>query len=90
MILSKFIVQWLEWIIEIGLWLFLLASLVSGFSMGDGFFGSIFMALISVLFGGIVCALMFGFFIILIDIRRMLKDAIDSDSVAGSESTPAA
>ena len=90
MILSKFIVQWLEWIIEIGLWLFLIACLVSGYSMGSGFFGSIFMALISVLFGGIVCALMFGFFLVLNDIRRMLKEAIDSDSGSGSEPTSAA
>jgi uncharacterized membrane protein YeiH len=90
MILSKFIVQWLEWIIEIGLWLFLVACLVSGFSMGSGFFGSIFMALISLLFGGIVSALMFGFFIVLIDIRRILKDAIESDPGSDNESTPAA
>ena len=78
MILSKLIVQWLEWIIEIGLWLFLVSCLVYGFQMGDGFFGSIFTALFSVVFGGIVCSLMFGFFIVLNDIRRMLEKAINA------------
>ena len=90
MILSKLIVEWLEWIIEIGIWVLLIASFASGISMGDGFFGSIFTGLVSVVIGGVFCALMFGFFLVLNDIRRLLREAIDSNGSTESESTPSA
>ncbi len=87
MILSKLIVKWLEWIVEIGLWLLLIACLITGIKMGDGFFGSIVGGLLSVLVGGVFGALVFGFFIVLSDIRRILKVAVEKDDaeVAKSE-----
>ena len=71
--LSRFMVTWLEVIIEISIWLTLLAALVSGYRLGDGFFSGIFLAAI---FGGVAmifCAIFFGGFIALLDIRNMLK-----------------
>jgi len=86
MILSNLIVKWLEWIIEIGLWLLLIACLISGIKMGEGFFGSIFGGLLSVLVGGVFGALVFGFFIVLNDIRRILKVAVEKDDAGVAKS----
>lgn len=76
MILSKLVVTWLDWIVEIGIWLFLIAAFVGGFSAGSGFFGSVIGGLVGVLFGGITAAVVFGFFILLSDIRRMMKQEL--------------
>ena len=48
MIMSKLIVKWLEWIIEIGIWLFLIAAFIGGLQVGNGFFGSLVSGVISV------------------------------------------
>lgn len=80
MFLSRLIVKWLDWIIEIGLWIFLVSAFLSGFYWGEGFFGSIFGGLIALVGGGIVAAVMFGFFILLSDIRRMMKSALDAQA----------
>ena len=77
MMLSKLIVTWLDWIIEIGLWLFLITAFLSGFSYGEGFFGSIIGGVVALIAGGITAALVFGFFILLSDIRRMMKVALE-------------
>ena len=80
MILSRLIVQWLEWIIEIGLWLSLIGAFVMGVGIGDGFFGSLISGILAVVFSGVACAILFGFFIVLNDIRRMLQEALNTDS----------
>ena len=87
MILSKLIVKWLEWIIEIGLWALLVGFFTYGFTIGDGFFGSIFLGLFSLLIGSIFSALTVGVFLVLNDIRRILEVAVKKDDaeVAKSE-----
>ena len=74
MFLSKLVVKWLEWIIEIGLWLTLVGAFVAGFSYGDGFFGSIISAFVSTVMAGVFASLIFGGFILIADIRRLLKE----------------
>ena len=86
MFLSKLIVKWLEWIIEIGLWALLVGFFTYGFTVGDGFFGSIFLGLFSVLLGGIFSALTVGVFLILNDIRQTLNDAVARNEVEGASS----
>lgn len=78
MVLSRLIVTWLEWIIEIGIWIVLIAAFIAGVRVGDGLIGGLFSGLVSVLLAGIFCAVVFGFFIVLNDIRTMLRKAIDS------------
>jgi len=78
--MSKLIVKWLEWIIEIGIWLFLIAAFIGGLQVGNGFFGSLVSGVISVVFGGVLCALIFGLFIVLNDIRGMLKSALEQNT----------
>jgi hypothetical protein len=74
MFLSKLVVKWLEWIIEVGLWLTLVAAFVGGLRVGDGFFGSLLTAVISTVMAGVFASLVFGGFIILADIRRLLTE----------------
>ncbi|NOX69160.1 MAG: hypothetical protein GXP15_08230 [Gammaproteobacteria bacterium] len=85
MIMSKIIVKWLEWIIEIGIWLTLLSAFTAGWGYGSGFFGSIFSAILATVFAGVFCALIFGAFIVLMDIRTTVQ-RIDA---RGSGSTDA-
>ena len=73
MIMSKIIVKWLEWIIEIGIWLTLLSSFAAGWGYGNGFFGSLFSAIFATVFAGVFCALIFGAFIVLMDIRTTVQ-----------------
>lgn len=82
MIMSKIIVKWLEWIIEIGIWLTLLFAFIAGWGYGSGFFGSLFSAILATIFAGVFCALVFGAFIVLMDIRTTVHkiDARGSDS----------
>jgi len=82
MIMSKIIVKWLEWIIEIGIWLTLISALVAGWGYGSGFLGSLFSALFATIFAGVFCALLFGAFIVLMDIRTTVQriDARQGDS----------
>lgn len=81
MIMSKIIVKWLEWIIEIGIWLTLLSSFVAGWGFGSGLFGSLFSAIFATVFAGVFCALLFGAFIVLMDIRTTVQriDARESN-----------
>ena len=74
MFFSKYIVKWLEWIIEIGIGLTLIAAFLSGWNYGDGFFGGLILAIVSTLFAGIFCALVFGAFIVLLEIRTTTKN----------------
>jgi uncharacterized membrane protein YeiH len=76
MILSKLIVKRLEWVVEIGLWVFLIFGFLAGVSYGDGFFGSLISGIVAVIVVGVFGALIFGAFIMLNDIRSMLKEAI--------------
>ena len=73
MIMSKIIVKWLEWIIEIGIWLSLLSAFAGGWGYGSGFFGSLFSAILATVFAGVFCALVFGAFIVLMDIRTAVN-----------------
>ena len=82
MILSKLIVKWLEWVIEIGLWVFLIVGFLAGFNYGDGFVGSLVSAVIAVILVGVFSAVIFGAFIILNDIRSMLKTAIGAQEAS--------
>ncbi len=96
MFLSNLIVKWLEWIIEIGLWALLVGFFTYGFTIGDGFFGSIFLGLFSLLLGSIFLglfslllgsifsALTVGVFLVLNDIRRTLNDAVARNDVEGA------
>ncbi|MES9834217.1 MAG: hypothetical protein ABW139_18420 [Candidatus Thiodiazotropha sp. DIVDIV] len=63
--LSKIIVSSYEVLIEISLWLFLLISVISGWKMGDGFFGAIG----GLIIGFVISVMFFGAFLILSDIR---------------------
>lgn len=74
MFLSKLVVKWLEWIIEIGLWLTLVGAFIGGFTVGDGFFGSILSAILFTVMAGVFASLVFGGFILIADIRRLLAD----------------
>ncbi len=74
MILSKLVVSWLEWIIEIGLWLILIGGFVVGTTLGSGFFGSLGMGLATMLGGGLLGAGLFGFFIVLNSINRSVAE----------------
>lgn len=82
MMMSKIIVKWLEWIIEVGIWLTLIAAFASGWAYGDGLFGGLFSAIVATIFAGIFCALVFGGFIVLMDIRTSVNriDARANDS----------
>jgi ABC-type proline/glycine betaine transport system permease subunit len=76
------IVKWLEWIIEIGIWLTLISAFIGGWGYGSGFFGSLFSAIFATVLAGVFCALLFGAFIVLMDIRTMVQriDRRESDS----------
>lgn len=67
--LSKFIVSSYEVLIEISLWLFLLISLVAGWNLGNGFFGS----LIGLVMGLVFAVMFFGAFLVLSDIRKSVR-----------------
>lgn len=82
MILSKLVVKWLEWIIEIGIWLSLAGAFMAGVRLGDGFFGGLFTGIFFTVISGVFCALVFGAFIVLMDIRSMMKQAIDGKSTS--------
>lgn len=82
MIMSRIIVKWLEWIIEIGIWLTLLSAFVAGWSYGNGFIASLFSAVVATVFAGVFCALIFGAFIVLLDIRTTVQ------RIAARESNP--
>ena len=84
--LSNLIVKWLEWIIEIGLLALLVGFFTYGFTIGDGFFGSIFLGLFSLLIGSIFSALTVGVFLVLNDIRQTLNDAVARNEVEGASS----
>lgn len=73
MVLSKLTVKWLEWIIEIGIWLTLIAAFIAGWNIGSGFFGGIVSAVIATVFAGVFCALVFGGFIVLMEIRKSVR-----------------
>ena len=83
MFFSKIIVRWLEWIIEIGIGLTLIASFIAGWNYGSGFFGGLIAAIVSTVVAGIFCALIFGAFIVLMDIRTAVK-RIESSQNADS------
>lgn len=80
MLLSKIMLKWLEWIIEIGIWLTLVSAFIGGLTVGNGFFGSLIAAIGSTIAAGIFCALVFGFLIAVLDIRGMLKKAVDGQA----------
>lgn len=82
MILSKLAAKWLEWIIEIALWITLVGAFLGGLKMGSGFFGSIIMAIVLTAIAGVFAALVFGAFIILADIRNSVT-AIEKRSNGG-------
>ena len=73
MILSQLIIKWLEWVIEIGLWLSLIGAFIAGWSVGNGFFGSLISAILATVATGVFCALVFGAFILLMNISESLK-----------------
>lgn len=77
MILSKLIVKWLEWIVEIGIWICLIGAFVAGVKLGDGAIGGLFSGIVMLVCAGVFCAIVFGFFILLNDIRNMLKAEIE-------------
>ena len=83
MFLSKLVVKWLEWIIEIGLWLTLVSAFIAGLKMGDGFFGGLIAAIIATVMAGVFASLVFGGFIMLADIRRLLAEKAE---IASSKS----
>ena len=83
--LSKLVVKWLEWIIEIGIWLSVVGAFVAGVRMGDGFFGSLVSGIFFMVVSGVFCALIFGAFIVLMDIRTLLKRAVDGQSVGSGD-----
>ncbi len=73
MVLSRLAVTWLEWVIEIGMWLTLIGAFIGGFMAGEGFFGSLIGAIISTIVAGVFAALIFGGFVVLIDIQKTVK-----------------
>jgi len=81
MFLSKIIVKWLEWIIEVGIGLTLIASFFAGWNQGSGFFGSLIAAIIATVVAGIFCALVFGAFIVLMEIRSSVQRIESSRNV---------
>lgn len=83
MFFSKIIVRWLEWIIEIGIGLTLIASFIAGWNYGSGFFGGLIAAIVATVVAGIFCALIFGAFIVLMDIRTTVQ-RIESSQHADS------
>jgi hypothetical protein len=78
---SKIIVKWLEWIIEIGIGLTLIASFFVGWNYGSGFFGGLIAAILSTVVAGIFCALVFGAFIVLMEIRTSVQNIESSRKV---------
>lgn len=83
MFFSKNIVKWLEWIIEIGIGLTLIAAFFAGWNYGDGFFGGLIVAIVSTVVAGIFCALVFGAFIVLMEIRtaaRSIEEKLSNPS----------
>ena len=83
MFFSKIIVKWLEWIIELGIGLTLIAAFIGGWNYGSGFFGGLIAAIVAAVFAGIFCALIFGAFIVLMDIRTSVQ-RIEASKDAGS------
>ena len=82
MFMSKMIVKWLEWIIEIGIWLTLVGAFLAGWSYGNGFFGGLFSAITATVGAGIFSALVFGAFIVLLDIRTGVNNILASKNAA--------
>ena len=76
MILSKLVVQWLEWIIEIGIWLSLIGAFLVGYQAADGFFMGLVAGVFSTIISGVFCALVFGAFIVLLDMRTSLRELV--------------
>ncbi|MEO0578778.1 MAG: hypothetical protein AAFZ58_08830, partial [Pseudomonadota bacterium] len=61
---------------------FLIASFIAGWMSVDGFFAGLIRGIISMIIGAIFSAVLFGFFILLADIRKMLKQLLDMKTVA--------
>lgn len=68
--LSKIIVTWYSVLIEVALWLFLVTCLVVGWNYGEGFKG----AMIGLITGFLVAVMVFGAFLVLIDIRKAVRE----------------
>lgn len=83
MFFSKIIVKWLEWIIEIGIGLTLIVAFIAGWNYGSGFFGGLIAAIVSTVVAGIFCALVFGAFIVLMDIRTTVQRIESSKGTDG-------
>lgn len=81
MFFSKIIVKWLEWIIEIGIGLTLIAAFFAGWNYGSGFFGGLIAAILATVVAGIFCALVFGAFIVLMEIRKSVQNIESSRKV---------
>ena len=81
MFFSKIIVKWLEWIVEIGIALTLIAAFIAGWNYGSGFFGGLIAAVVSTVVAGVFCALVFGAFIVLMEIRTSVKSIESSRKV---------
>ncbi|MFC1776443.1 hypothetical protein ACFL3I_03770 [Pseudomonadota bacterium] len=90
MILSNLVVKWLEVIIEVGLWVFLISCFVAGFSAGSGFFGSLVSGILSLIVGGVLSAVFFGVFILLKQIERHLSELLQITKEKPSEIDPTA
>ncbi len=73
MVLSKLAVKWLEWVIEIGMWLTLIGAFIGGFTAGEGFFGSLIGAILATVTAGVFAALVFGGFVVLIDVQKNVR-----------------
>lgn len=73
MVLSKFIVSAYQMLLEIGLWGWMIASVILGVKMSDNLGGVISGAVIGLAVGAISAVLMFGAFLILGDIRTSLR-----------------
>ena len=74
MIMSKMIVKWLEWIIEGGIWITLIVAFIAGVKVGNGIGGSIGNAILYTVVAGVFCAVVFGGFILLMEIRTGVKN----------------
>ncbi len=83
MVLSRLAVKWLEWVIEIGMWLTLIGAFIGGFTAGDGFFGSLIGGIIATVVAGVAAALIFGGFVVLIDIQKNVKKIVADKASPG-------
>jgi hypothetical protein len=66
--LTRFIVSSYALLIEVSLWIFLLGSLIAGWSFGK-FMG----AVLGLIVGGVVAIMFFGAFLVLEDIRKSIR-----------------